>query len=408
MMRIFVYSHMFPPSQGGLQYSNLEICMGLKELGHEILVMACENPGIRPFIRNLSFPVEILPKWPNAPMTSLGRRGIANWLFLFSYFFRFRSAINRFRPDIILVTDETGNAFWGLMSLGFRLSHVSYVSVPVFLGKPRFFKGLTSIGLRKTIYEIPRFFALASYRKSRSIAFVSHSTQDIVLEYLPDASSKSSVIPRSVDDIFFSPYVDFEKLKAIRSDLGIKSSDFVLLSVSRLSARKGLDDALIVLADLIHSDYRNLKYLIVGDGRDLTRLKEITTERHLADHVRFLGNIDHSRLLEYYDLCDLFVLPSRRGADESFGRVFVEAAARGKASIAVDEGGMSDVVKDGETGFLIDSGNRVMLKERIIFFINNNEISRRMGLQAKEHAEKNFKRSCVSKTLETMLMRSLG
>ena len=69
---------------------------------------------------------------------------------------------------------------------------------------------------------------------------------------------------------------------------------------------------------------------------------------------------DHPRAevkIIVYDLCDLFVLPSRKGISESFGRVFVEAAARRKPSIGTNDGGIADIIEDGQTGFLVGPGD---------------------------------------------------
>ena len=124
-MKILIYAHLFPPSKGGMQYSNLEIAKGLRQLGHTVHVIACSNRGIRRFISKCPFSVRVLPKWHFTPMASLSRSGLLNWLWAPLYWLIFLKEIRTFNPDIALITDETANAFWGVVSNYIKLPYVS-------------------------------------------------------------------------------------------------------------------------------------------------------------------------------------------------------------------------------------------------------------------------------------------
>ncbi len=83
---------------------------------------------------------------------------------------------------------------------------------------------------------------------------------------------------------------------------------------------------------------------VVGDGPSLPRLKAIARALEIADFVRFVGNVGESALIDLYDSCDLVVLPST-SRREAFGLVQLEASAAGKAVVASDIPGVSDVTK---------------------------------------------------------------
>jgi len=69
--------------------------------------------------------------------------------------------------------------------------------------------------------------------------------------------------------------------------------------------------------------------------------------------VIFAGEVPNSELPRYYNICDVFVLPSRKY--EGIPRVILEAMATGKPVIASDVGGVKDVIRDGQTGLLFRS-----------------------------------------------------
>src|SRR5439155_8249640 len=137
------------------------------------------------------------------------------------------------------------------------------------------------------------------------------------------------------------------------------AAELRLLTVSRLHAhfqRKNVDGVLHALA--LIGDAFPWRYTIVGDGSDRLRLEALTAEIGIADRVTFLGETSQERLLRAYAENDVFIMPVRASPDdaEGFGMVFAEAAASGMPSIATDTGGISDVVKPGVSGLLIEGG----------------------------------------------------
>lgn len=95
----------------------------------------------------------------------------------------------------------------------------------------------------------------------------------------------------------------------------------------------------------------NLHYIIVGKGDDRPRLEQLIRERQLEDCVTLAGFIPDAELCDYYNLCDVFVMPSKL---EGFGIVYLEALACGKPTLGGNQDGAIDALCHGELGALVN------------------------------------------------------
>ena len=111
------------------------------------------------------------------------------------------------------------------------------------------------------------------------------------------------------------------------------------------------------------------KLLIVGHGELEQTLKKQVEQLGLGDVVLFSGGIPNAQLPPYYATADIFIGPSiqvKGGDTEGFGLTFVEAAMSGCLVIGTRVGGIEDIVKDGETGFLVPPRNSFALAAAIV------------------------------------------
>jgi glycosyltransferase involved in cell wall biosynthesis len=107
----------------------------------------------------------------------------------------------------------------------------------------------------------------------------------------------------------------------------------------------------------------NAVYILGGAGDDLPRVKSMVKEKSLEEKVILTGFIPDEELVDYYNLCDVFVMPSK---GEGFGIVFIEALACGKPVIAGNQDGSRDAVLDGECGILVNPDKLEEIAESII------------------------------------------
>lgn len=179
--------------------------------------------------------------------------------------------------------------------------------------------------------------------------------------------------------------------KEFRKELGIKN-DHVLLTVSNLVKKKGIDVIIKTFARLLKKQ-KNIVYIIVGgEGSEKERLKELVKELKISNKVRFEGQKVGSELANYYSICDLFVVMSRDiGSEvESFGIVYIEASYFGKPVVGGISGGTSDAVIDGKTGFLIDAKDQKKLEKTLLLLLKNKKLRENLGKAGKERVLNGF------------------
>ena len=167
----------------------------------------------------------------------------------------------------------------------------------------------------------------------------------------------------------------------------------VILSVGNLVQRKGHDVVIKSLSNiLLHIP--DAVYLIAGDGPYRGELESIAAQAGVRDRVIFAGSVPDNQLPEIYALADVFVLPSRMRLEshdvEGFGLVFLEASACGKPVIGGRSGGIPDAIGDGSTGFLVDPLDPVELANSIVRVLENPELGRRLGLEGRQRAVREF------------------
>jgi phosphatidylinositol alpha-1,6-mannosyltransferase len=164
----------------------------------------------------------------------------------------------------------------------------------------------------------------------------------------------------------------------------------VLLTVGRLTRRKGHDHVLQALARLRR---RDVVYLVLSDGELEAELHNLTAELDLTDVVRFVGPVPSAELPRYYAASDAFVMANRtlpNGDVEGFGMVFLEASASGLPVIGGRSGGVVDAVLHGETGLLVDGSSVTDIADAITTVLDDDEARARMGARGREWARQRF------------------
>lgn len=162
----------------------------------------------------------------------------------------------------------------------------------------------------------------------------------------------------------------------------------ILLTVGRLVHRKGID---LVLQALASEPNPNLVYLIIGQGPEESKLKELIKTLKLDQQVHLLIDIDDRLKAHFFHLADIFIMTSREGAGdyEGFGIVYLEAALAGKPVIASRGGGVADAVLDNETGLLVDPEAQ-SIRSAINKLLNYPSLAQRLGDRGRQRAQTDF------------------
>ncbi|MBL9131716.1 MAG: glycosyltransferase, partial [Verrucomicrobiaceae bacterium] len=160
-------------------------------------------------------------------------------------------------------------------------------------------------------------------------------------------------------------YVPGPKPPHLLQRYGLRADQPVIFTVSRLAATeryKGHEQVLDALHE-VSRRFPDLCYIIGGTGDYAHVLRARAAELGLADRVIFAGFIPNDELCAHYQLCDVFIMPSRK---EGFGIVFVEAASCGKPVIGGNQDGSVDALADGKIGVLVDPADVPGIAQAII------------------------------------------
>ena len=183
----------------------------------------------------------------------------------------------------------------------------------------------------------------------------SRYTRDLFQRRFAINPRQIKAVPLGVSDFWFGPRASRD---AVRQAHGIPDDKIVMVTVARLTRRKGHHMTLAALARLPHEVRRRITWLIVGPPGEADYVDEL---RRLASEancdIRMPGKLSDHDIRDLYGACDLFCLtgiPDPSGRVEGFGLVYLEAAAVGLPSVATAIGGVPDAVVANKTGALVE------------------------------------------------------
>ncbi|MDX1393960.1 MAG: glycosyltransferase [Gemmatimonadota bacterium] len=166
---------------------------------------------------------------------------------------------------------------------------------------------------------------------------------------------------------------------------------FRILFVGRLVERKGVEVLIEAAAAL--SSSLDLRLDVIGSGPEGDRLADAARRHGIADKVTFHGRVGEAGLLAAYRTADVFVLPAvvdSKGDTEGLGVVLLEALREGVPVVASDAGGITDIVQDGVTGWLVPSGDAGALGRALVAVAADPAEAARRVERGREQIERRF------------------
>ena len=272
--------------------------------------------------------------------------------------------LDSFAPDIIHTVSPTA---LGIMGLNYAISnnipavssyHTHFVS---------YFKYYGLSLVENVGWNYLRWF----YNQFNRIYAPSKSAADELRE---KGIENIDLWQRGIDITKFSPEYRSE---ALRHSFGISKDDCILLFVGRLVKEKDLDD-LVAMDKILKKMNLHYRLVLVGDGPMREELEEELPEAH------FTGYLHNEDLSQLFASSDIFVFPS---TTETFGNVILEAYASGVPVVTVDKGGVADLIKHGETGFVAKSNDPADFARYVQAMITHPEMRKSLGIQAKEYSK---------------------
>jgi glycosyltransferase involved in cell wall biosynthesis len=192
------------------------------------------------------------------------------------------------------------------------------------------------------------------------------------------------VIPNGIDLELF----DAADQVAFRRKFEIPEDRPMILFSGRMEPRKGIH----LCKEIASSILERFEVAFVFAGQDLFHYMANTLLPHLKakklkGSVHYLGKLDLTSIRSCLRQADIFLLPSLW---ENCPYACLEAMAAGRAIVSTDQGGMPELIQDGENGFLARNGSPVSLLEKLERLIMNNSLRERLGAAARRTIEESF------------------
>lgn len=237
------------------------------------------------------------------------------------------------------------------------------------------------------------FNIMARFAVWRSRWITSNSPQlisDLEAATKTDLGDKSSIIPYGIGSNKFKP--DSDLGNRTRRRHGFQSKDIVVLGVGRLVSKKGFR-YLIEASKEIIKRHPNTYFVLIGDGEERISLENLAEELKVMDNFRFLGAISYTKLNSYYNMADIFILPStrdERGNLDDQSVAVVDAMICSKPVITTDFPGYRLIIKDGENGYLTQEKDQGQISLKLEKLISSKKLRTVIGEMARKTILNNF------------------
>jgi len=246
-------------------------------------------------------------------------------------------------------------------------------------------------------YLKTKWFGLIDF--SWKLALERSSVVTVISNYLGKRAKRlgfqgeTKLIPNGVDIQKFSKEIFKEEKIKIREELRLKENNIALITTSRLNIKNGVGDVIKALAKLPD----NIKFVIFGEGELKEELKELTGNLGVSEKVIFKGYVSYDEIPRYLKACDIFIRPS---LSEGMGNSFIEAMAAGIPVIGTPVGGITDFLKDGETGLFCGVNDPQSIADKVIEYVNNPNLASKIIENAEKLVKEKYDLNLIAKNME--------
>ena len=381
-MRIGIFTDAYTPYISGVVTSEVMLKKALEKLGHQVYVVTANLENFH----YLYDEKERVLRIPGIPT------GIYETRLTSFYPFRAVNIIKKWDLDVIHTQTEFGiGTFARVIGKQYEIPvvhtyHTMYEDYKDYITKG-YFDGAST----KIVQYITKFYCDKTIQE---LIVPTKKAYDLFKKkYKYDRNVH--IIPTGIEiERFYKENIEEEKLKELRNSLGFKQNDVVILYLGRIGYEKSID-FLIKNHTAVVKKCKNAKLLIVGDGPDLDKFKELVRKLKLEDNVVFTGKVDWESTKYYYNMSDIFVTAS---STETQGLTVVEALSSSLPVVALDDDSFRTVVIDGLSGYLFK--NKKEYVTRVLELASDKQLRIRMGTQGRINAEPYSSRYFAERVLD--------
>ncbi len=363
-MNVLIVAFEFPPQSGGIGTYSFQVARYLALFGNNVTVLALSrnvsSEDMEVFDNSQTFQI-IRYSNPSRYMRAVVHRTFLTW-----------KTVRSGDYDLIFVPSPNAAILGWLFRVLYRIPYALMAHGSEFL----YSKGLYKLTLKLAFNRASLVFSNSRY------------TVDLMARF-GIVNKNILTIPLGADDERF----DREKYDCdrLRERYNLEGKNIVL-TVGRLTERKG-HRTVILAIEKLKDEIPDLTYLIVGEGEEKDSLQKLIDEKRLQDHVRLIDFIPTDRLVEYYAMCDVFILNSTIGRDrttEGFGIVLIEAGLMGKPVIGTKGSGIDDALEPDKSGLLISRDSVDETVGALKKLLTDPRLSRSMGEYGYRRAKSNY------------------
>lgn len=298
--------------------------------------------------------------------------------------YKVRKILKQIKPDIVYLHSSKAGAI-GRIALAFNFRTKIFYNAHGW-----YFNAQISDKKKKIFALIEKMLAL----KTNKIINISKSEYESALEYKIASERKMCVIENGIDFTKFKN--NGKNREETRKKYNIKDNEILIGVVGRLSEQK--DPMTMIRAfELVQKENKNTKLIYVGSGELEESVKQYAKEKEILHKVIITGWVNNVE--KYIPAFDIAVLPSKW---EGFGLVLIEYMACEKPIIASQVGGIKNIIRNEQNGFLVETNNYAMLACKIIETIKNKSINKKFINENKKVINKYGIENVIAKHLEIM------
>jgi glycosyltransferase involved in cell wall biosynthesis len=204
--------------------------------------------------------------------------------------------------------------------------------------------------------------------------------------YLAAGIGRPEMYTRVLSGFRIEPFLEAQNDLALRSKLGLANDSFIIGKIGRLAPLKGHDDLFRAFHALV-PELPQARLLLVGDGPLRVQLEKQAETLGIRDKIIFLGLVQPAEVARYVGIMDCLAHLSRR---EALSRALPQALAAAKPVISYDFDGADEVCLDGQTGYLIRTGEVPSVTRRLLQLAREPALRHELGRRGQQLVRDEF------------------
>lgn len=253
-------------------------------------------------------------------------------------------------------------------------------------------------GINLYTAKVYNFTLLSILLRSAKKIIITHKRYLDYSPYLKGYLKKIEVIPVGVD---------LRQFRALISKREQQKSILFIGVLDEFHRYKGLD-YLILAMDLIRKQIPDVRLTVVGEGSLKEEYVKLAKSLRLDEQIDFAGFVDPQNLVEYYNNCDIFVLPSISSEQEGFGMVLLEAMSCAKPVVTTNITGLAEEIKETKSGIVIEPKDVNSLTKAILEILRDQNYAQEMGRRARQLTEIKYSWNSVAAQIERLYTKAIS